>query len=457
MIATTTGARDGGAAASGRRPMLRLTESGLIIGVGIILVWGMVVLNMARPDKSLQLSLTLLGGALAAMVVVHLLLTSRLRAADQVIYPLACLLAGLGLVMIRRLRPSEALSLSQSDATRQVVGIVAGLVLMAIAALGFRDYRRLTRYKYTLAAFGFALILGTKVFGVDPYHEGYKRWFGYHGFYYQPVELLKILLVIFFAAYLDEKREVLSSAYLPLGRLRLPPLQYVGPLFTTWILALGLLLFQNDLGSALLFFGIFLSMVYVATPRRFYSLLGLVMIIAGAVVAYHFNAHVRERVVTWLNPWPYAHADPGQPSSYQLVQALIGIASGGIPGEGLGQGRPGFIPVAHSDFIFSAFGEELGLLGAMFILACYLVLAFRGLRIAALARDPFDKLLAAGLTSALVIQALVIIGGNIRLLPIAGVTLPFMSYGPSSLLSNFIIVGMLLRISANAATERGGP
>ncbi len=446
MIATTTGARDGGAA-SVRRPMLRLTESGLIIGAGVVLVWGMVVLNMARPDKSLQLSLVLLGGALAAMVVVHLLLTSRLRAADQVIYPVACLLAGLGLVMIRRIRPSEALSLSQSDATRQVAGIVAGLVLMSIAALGFRDYRRLTRYKYTLAAFGFALILGTKVFGVDPYHEGYKRWFGYHGFYYQPVELLKILLVIFFAAYLDEKREVLSSAYLPLGRLRLPPLQYVAPLFTTWILALGLLLFQNDLGSALLFFGIFLSMVYVATPRRFYSLLGLVMIIVGAVVAYHFNAHVRERVVTWIDPWPYA-----RDKAYQLVQALIGIASGGIPGEGLGQGRPGFIPVAHSDFIFSAFGEEFGLLGAMFILACYLVLAFRGLRIAALARDPFDKLLAAGLTSALVIQALVIIGGNIRLLPIAGVTLPFMSYGPSSLLSNFIIVGMLLRISANAVT-----
>ncbi len=452
MIATTTGARDEGAAASGRRPLLRLTETGLIIGAGIVLVWGMVVLNMARPDKSLHLSLTLLGGALIAMALVHVLLTSRLRAADQVIFPVACLLAGLGLVMIRRLDLSEELSLSHSDATRQVAGIVAGLVLMSIAALGFRDYRRLTRYKYTLAAFGFALILGTKVFGVDPYHEGYKRWFGYHGFYYQPVELLKILLVIFFAAYLDEKREVLSSAYLPLGRLRLPPLQYVAPLFTTWILALGLLLFQNDLGSALLFFGIFLSMVYVATPRRFYSLLGLVMIIVGAVVAYHLNAHVRQRVVTWIHPWPYA-----RDQAYQLVQALIGIASGGILGEGLGQGLPGFIPIAHSDFIFSAFGEEFGLLGAMFILACYLVLAFRGLRIAALARDPFDKLLAAGLTSALVIQALVIIGGNIRLLPIAGVTLPFMSYGPSSLLSNFIIVGMLLRISANAATERGGP
>jgi len=452
MIATTTAATTTG----GARPAPRLTETGLIAAAGLALLWGMIVLNMALPARSMPTSLLLLGVTLAAMFLVNLLLTWRLPGADQVIFPVACLLAGLGLVMIRRLRPSDVLSLNNSDATRQVAGIVAGLALLLIAALAFRDYRRLARYKYTLAAFGFALILGTKLFGVDPYGEGYKRWFGYHGFYYQPVELLKILLVIFFAAYLDEKREVLTSAYLPLGRLRLPPLQYVGPLFTTWILALGLLLFQNDLGSALLFFGIFLAMVYVSTPRRFYSLLGLVLIAIGAVVAFHYNSHVRARIVAWINPWPYTQTPvPGTgTTSYQLVQGLVGIASGGIPGEGLGQGAPLLIPVAQSDFIFSAFGEELGLLGAMFILACYLVLAFRGLRIAALARDPFDKLLAAGLTSALVIQALVIIGSNIRLLPIAGVTLPFMSYGPSSLLSNFMIVGILLRISANASAAR---
>jgi cell division protein FtsW (lipid II flippase) len=449
MIATAGNSR--------ARPAPRLTEMGLLIGAGIVLLWGMLELSMARPDRTMRLSLILLGGALVAMLVVHLLLVWRLPGADQVVFPVSCLLAGLGLVMIRRLFPAEIISLSQSDATRQVAGIVAGLALLLVAALGVREYRRLARYKYTLAALGFALILGTKFFGVDPYGEGYKRWFGYHGFYYQPVELLKILLVIFFAAYLDEKREVLADAYLKVGRLRLPPLQYVGPLFSTWLLALGLLLFQNDLGSALLFFGIFLAMVYVASPRVIYSLLGLALIVVGAVVAYHFNTHVRERVVTWIDPWPYAHGDLGRPSSYQLVQALIGLASGGIPGEGLGQGAPRLIPVYSTDFIFSAFGEEFGLLGAMCILACYLVLAFRGLRIAALARDTFDKLLAAGLASALVIQALVIIGGNIRMLPIAGVTLPFMSYGPSSLLSNFIIVGMLLRISANAAQARSGP
>ena len=426
------------------QPALRRTEAGLIVAAGVVLLWAMATLSMARFGHLAQSSLMLVVAALAMMLVVNLLLAWRLPAADQVILPMATMLTGLGLVMIRRLSAEYAL--------RQLAGIGVGLLLLLIVALAFRDYRLLQRYKYTLAAVGFALILGTKFFGVDPYGEGYKRWFGYHGFYYQPVELLKVLLVIFFAAYLDEKREVLANAYLPLGRLRLPPLQYVGPLFTTWLLALGLLLFQNDLGSALLFFGIFLAMVYVAGPRRIYSLMGLAMVVAGALAAYQLNRHVRARIITWINPWPYVHTYvPGtRTSSWQLVQALIALASGGIPGTGLGQRAPRLIPVARTDFIFSAIGEELGLLGTMFILACYLVFAYRGLRIAVLARDPFDKLLAAGLTSAVIIQALVIIGGNIRLIPIAGVTLPFMSYGPSSLLSNYIIVGMLLRISASA-------
>ena len=427
------------------RPTLRVTETGLIVAAGMILLWAMVVLSLARFGHVAQSSLILMGAALAMALIVNVILARRLPGSDQILLPVAFMLTGQGLVMIRRLSPEFSL--------RQLAGIGVGLGLLLIAALAFRDYSLLKRYKYTLAALGFALVLGTKFFGVDPYGEGYKRWFGYHGFYYQPVELLKVLLVIFFAGYLDEKREVLANASMRFGRLRLPPLQYVGPLFGTWLLALGLLLFQNDLGSALLFFGIFLAMVYVASPRIIYSVMGLLMIVAGALVSYRFNSHVRARIVSWIDPWPYIHQFvPGtDTSSWQLVQALIAIASGGIPGSGLGQGAPGLIPVARTDFIFSAIGEELGLAGTMFILVCYLALTYRGLRIALLARDPFDKLLAAGLTSAVVIQALVIIGGNIRLIPIAGVTLPFVSYGPSSLLSNYIIVGMLLRISANAA------
>jgi len=427
------------------RPAPRWIETGLLVAAGVTLLVSMATLSVALFGHVAQSSLVTIVVALLMMFAVSLLLSWRLPTADQVLLPVACILTGLGLVMIRRLSPTFSL--------RQLAGIGVGLVLLLIAALAFRDYRLLKRYKYTLAALGFALILGTKFFGVDPYGEGYKRWFGFHGFYYQPVELLKVLLVVFFAAYLDEKREVLSQAYLRLGRWRLPPLQYVGPLFATWLLALGLLLFQNDLGSALLFFGIFLAMVYIASPRVIYSVMGLALVAVGAFVAYQSNSHVRARIITWINPWPYVdHPVPGtDTTSWQLVQSLIGIASGGIPGSGLGLGHPEDIPVSRTDFIFSAFGEELGLLGTMFILACYLIIVYRGLRIAALARDGYDKLLAAGLTAAVVIQALVIIGGNIRLLPIAGVTLPFMSYGPSSLLSNFIIIGMLLRISANAA------
>jgi len=441
------GGRDVGAPGTAR-PALRLTELGLIVGGGLVLLWAMFVLSTATGmDTAAQRgALILIGAVLAMMLMVNLLLAWRLPRADQIMLPLASMLTGLGLVMIHRINPVYS--------PRQLGGVLIGLVLLLVAALGFRDYTALKRYKYTLVVFGFLLILGTKAVGVDPYGEGYKRWFGFHGIYYQPVELLKVLLVVFFAGYLDEKREVLADAYLRLGRLRLPPLQYAGPLFATWLLALGFLLFQNDLGSALLFFGIFLAMVYIASPRVTYSVIGLVMVVVGAVVAYHFNSHVRARVITWVDPWRYLHINVPHTgtNSWQLVQALIGLASGGVPGAGLGQGDPGRnIPVARTDFIFSAFGEELGLIGATFILAAYLVLAFRGLRIAAAARDTFDKLLAAGLTSAIVIQALVIIGGNIRLLPIAGVPLPFMSYGPSSLLSNFIIVGMLLRISANAS------
>lgn len=428
-------------------PALRRTEIGLLLGAAVVLLWGMVVLGLAQFGHVASSSVLLMGVALALFLAVDLLLAWRLPRADQVLLPLAAVLSGMGLIMIRRLSPAYS--------QRQLAGIGVGLVLLLIAALAFRDYRLFKRYKYTLVAFGFALILGTKFLGVDPYGEGYKRWFGYHGFYYQPVELLKVLLVIFFAAYLDEKQEVLASTYLRLGRLRLPPLQYVGPLFGTWLLALGLLLFQNDLGSALLFFGIFLAMVYIASPRLIYTLMGLALVVVGAVVAYHFNSHVRARIITWINPWPYVDKNvPGTyTNSWQLVQALIGMASGGIPGAGLGQGQPKWIPVSRTDFIFSAFGEELGLFGSMFLLTCYLIITYRGLRIAVLARDTFDKLLAAGLTSAVVVQALVIIGSNIRLIPIAGVPLPFVSYGPSSLLSNFLIVGMLLRISANNARE----
>ncbi|HWE62850.1 MAG TPA: FtsW/RodA/SpoVE family cell cycle protein [Chloroflexota bacterium] len=416
-------------------------EYGLLCGVGAVLALGgwLLVVNLPQlpaPQTVRQLILLL-----AIFFAASLFLSWRLPRADQMLLPVVALLSAIGMLSIRRLETTPQFS---GYAERQVVWLAVGVVVLIATVLLVPRLERLRRYKYTAAVAGFLLILGTIKFGVDITGGPYRRWFGFHGVYFQPVEILKILVVIFFAAYLDEKREVLAQAEFRLGRVRLPPLQYLGPLFLTWLFALLLLTFQNDLGSALLFFGIFLSMLYVASERRSYLWFGLAVFVVGVVLAFRLFPHVRQRADIWLNPWRYAHDQ-----AFQVVQGLIALANGGVLGSGLGQGHPGYVPVANTDFIFTSIGEELGLVGGVAVLALFLVLAFRGLRIAALARDPFEGLLAVGLTSTLAIQAIVIVGGNLRLMPLTGVTLPFMSYGGSSLLANFVIIGFLLRISAH--------
>ena len=419
----------------------RRQEYRLLMFVGAVLAIGgwLLIVNLPSldPERTVR-ELVLLFGLYA---LASLFLSVRLPTADQILLPVVALLTAIGLLSIRRLSTTALYSVS---ADRQIIWLAAGLGVLIATITLIPRLDSLKRYKYTAAAAGFLLILGTIRFGVDITGGPYRRWFGFHGVYFQPVEMLKVLVVIFYAAYLDEKREVLSLAEFRLGRLRLPPLQYLGPLFLTWLLSLLLLTFQNDLGSALLFFGIFLAMLYVASERRSYLWIGIGVFLVGVVLAFRLFPHVRQRADIWLNPWQYAHDQ-----AYQVVQGLIALANGGILGSGLGQGHPGFVPVANTDFIFTSIGEEFGMAGGMAVLGLFLVLAFRGLRIAALARDPFERLMAVGLTSTLAIQALVIVGGNLRLMPLTGVTLPFMSYGGSSLLANFVIVGLLLRISAH--------
>jgi cell division protein FtsW (lipid II flippase) len=292
--------------------------------------------------------------------------------------------------------------------------------------------------------------VATIVFGTDINGGGYKRWIGFHGVYFQPVELLKPLMAIFFAAYLDEKRELLADASLEVGPLRLPPFQYLAPMIVVWGLSLLLLIKQNDLGSALLFLGIFLAMIYVGTSRAVYPITGMVMYAVGVFAAFHLFAHVRDRTEVWLDPWTNAAG-----SGYQLVQGLIALAVGGIFGQGIGQGHPvPFVPVVTTDFILAAIGEELGLAGVVALLALLLFVVFRGLRIAMASRDGFRKLLAAGMVATLGIQTIVIVGGTTRLMPLTGVPLPFLSYGGSAALANYVIVGILLKLSA-AALEEG--
>lgn len=420
---------------------VRRREYGLLLVVGAFLAVGAWLLAVNQPSLPAGQTVQQLAMLLALFAVASLFLSWRLPQADQLLLPIVALLCATGTLSIRRLSTGS----NYADyAGRQVLWIGVGILVLMATIVVVPRLDALRRYKYTAAVVGFLLILGTIRFGVDITGGPYRRWFGFHGVYFQPVEILKVLVVVFYAAYLDEKREVLAQAEFRLGRLRLPPLQYLGPLFLTWVLSLLLLTFQNDLGSALLFFGIFLAMLYVASERRAYLWIGLSVFTVGVVLAFRLFPHVRQRADIWLNPWRYAHDQ-----AFQVVQGLIALANGGILGSGLGQGHPGFVPVANTDFIFTSIGEELGLVGGLGILGLFLALAFRGLRIAALARDPFEGLLAVGLTSTLAIQALVIIGGNLRVMPLTGVTLPFMSYGGSSLLANFVIVGLLLRISAH--------
>ncbi|MDQ6833208.1 MAG: putative lipid II flippase FtsW, partial [Chloroflexota bacterium] len=361
-------------------------------------------------------------------------------AGDEMLFPITATLASLGFLMIQRLGPAVAPSTHLAE--KQLVYLVIALALMASIAIGMkRQHLRLLRdYKYSWALVGIALTAAVMVFGVEI--NGARLWFNLKFFYFQPAELLKIILVIFFAAYLSEKRELLNAPYV-IGRLRMPPLPYLLPMITLWGLSLLIVVVEKDLGQGLLIFGVFLAMLYLANGKIGYVLGGLIAFCIGAYVLYRIFPHVQVRVQIWLDPWSH-----GQGTGLQLVQSRYALASGGIFGSGLGLGDPTNIPLVQTDFVFSAIGEELGLLGTVALLIFYLFFVYRGIRIALDAVDDFSRYLAAGLTAVLGLQAFIIIGGTVGLFPLTGITLPFISYGGSSLLSNFIIVGMLLAISA---------
>jgi cell division protein FtsW (lipid II flippase) len=359
-----------------------------------------------------------------------------------VILPVVAALTGLGLIMIQRLELSLVRTYPdfgyEGIANKQVLWIAVGLVALWVTLIAARDLRWLRRYKYTFALLGLALVAATFVFGTEV--NGARLWFRFGVFSFQPSELLKILLVIFLAGYLDDKRELIA----PRGPgFQMPPLPYLLPMGIMWLAAMALFIIQKDLGSALLFFGIFLVMPYLASGRALYVITGLAAFMAGSVVLYQFLGHVRARVEIWLNPWLSA---PDQ--GFQIVQALYALANGGVLGTGIGLGQPAWIPEVHTDFVFIAIGEELGLAGTLAVLALYLLMIYRGFHIALRARDGYYQLLAAGLTTILGLQTLIIIGGATRLIPLTGITLPFISYGGSSVVVNFIIIGLLLRISS---------
>lgn len=370
--------------------------------------------------------------------------------ADPLLLPAVVLLNGLGLVLIHRLDLAEVQNprwdgkvLVGGQAPQQLVWTMVGIVLFVVVLVVVRDHRVLSRYVYTLGAVGlFLLALPGMLPASISEVNGAKLWIRIGPVSIQPAEFAKIALIAFFAGYLVSKREVLSMAGRRIGPLALPRARDLGPVLVAWVASLGVLVLEKDLGTSLLFFGIFLVMLYAATQRVSWLLIGTGLFATGAFVAAQMFSHVQSRIAIWLHPF----SDPDG-AGFQLVQAMYGFAAGGLLGTGLGQGRPSMVPFAKTDFITAAIGEELGLTGLMAVLLLYGIVVERGLRAALSARDPFGKMLAAGLSFVLALQVFVVVGGVTRLIPLTGLTTPFLSYGGSSLIANWAIVALLLRVS----------
>ncbi|WP_328789145.1 MULTISPECIES: FtsW/RodA/SpoVE family cell cycle protein [unclassified Streptomyces] len=433
----------------------RRTEALLLVFVIAIAVFGHAAAGLAMngelPPKFVDftLSMTLLS------LVGHLGVRRFAAYADPLIFPLAMLLTGLGLVLLHRLDQGY-IERYNSDANAPgqlmwtVVGIAACLLVLAL----LRDHRLLQRFIYINMAVALVLLIAPAFFGADTY--GAKRWIKLFGFSLQPGEFVKIMIAIFFAGYLVIHRDSLALTGRRFLGMRLPPMRQLGPIVTVWIVSMLVLVFERDLGTSLIFFGVFVVMLYVATERTSWIVCGVLMAAAGAFVVGSTEPHVKARVAAWLNPLSYYWENrPAGVTSDQSAQALFSFGTGGISGTGLGMGHPELIAFAgRSDFILTTVGEELGLAGVMAVLILYALLVQRGLRMALGARDPFGKLLAVGLAAALALQVFVVAGGVTGLIPLTGKALPFLAKGGSSLLANWIMIALLLRISDSAERQR---
>ena len=409
-------------------------ERALLALAGGFTLLGFALLAIVNP-LSLAPSLYLAGPIvwLAVFGAAHVLLNRYLPERDPLLLPPVALLAGWGLLMVARL--------SRGDFPRQIAWLVVGVAVLLAVAAAPRELRWLRRYRYTWLVGGLALLAATFVFGVNPSGLGQELWLGFGGVYFQPSEVVKLLMIVFLASYLAEKRDLQLALRVPPGAMSAA---YLAPMLAMWGVAMIMLLIQQDLGAAILLFLAFLVMLYLASGKWHYLPIGAGLLVAGVLIGYGLIGRVAERIDTWLNPWAQAETQ-----SYQVVQSLIGIGSGGLIGRGLGLGDP-VVPAAHTDMPLAVVGEEFGLLGATGLLACYALLALRGLRAAARSRTVFGALLAAGLATLIGLQAWIIMAGNINLIPLTGITLPFVSYGGSSMLVSCVMVGLLLHVSANA-------
>ncbi|WP_299036842.1 FtsW/RodA/SpoVE family cell cycle protein [uncultured Pseudokineococcus sp.] len=414
----------------------------LLLSVGVAaLSYGLVGLGV---DGTWSPGVLWYGGGLAVLAgVVHGVLRWRAPYADPVLLPVAVALNGLGLAMIHRLDLAEG----TAQGSRQLLWSAIGVVAATAVVIALRDHRVLRRYTFVAMAASLVLLLLPLLPFLGRTINGARIWIGIGPLSFQPGEIAKITLAVFFAGYLVTARDTLSLAGRRLLGLQLPRGRDLGPILVAWAGSVGVLVLQRDLGTSLLFFGLFVAVLYLATERVSWIAIGLALFAGGAYLAHHLFGHVQQRVSGWLDPFDPEVYDRAAGGSYQLVQGLFGFAAGGLTGTGLGRGRPDIVPFANSDFILASMGEELGLAGLFALLALYLVVVERGLRTAIGVRDGFGKLLAGGLAFTVALQCFVVAGGVLRVIPLTGLTMPFLAAGGSSLLTNWIIIGLLLRIS----------
>jgi peptidoglycan glycosyltransferase len=420
----------------------RGTELGLVLMAGAITVAAYTVASLGKNAEIPPIILPFLGFTLGLLVVASIATRVLARGADPTLLPLAALLHGIGYVMITRLDDR----LAGLQTTWTFIAIAAYVVVL----FSVQRTTDLAHQTWLFFAAGAVLLLLPLVPGIGRSFGGARIWVSIGPINFQPGEFAKIFLALFFAGYLAERRELIATNSWRIGFLRLPEPRHLLPILLAWAFSVVVMVGLRDLGASLLFFTLFVIMLWVATERTSFLVIGVVLFAGAAYVAWRTFDNVQTRVAIWLDPWPQYEG-----RGYQIIQAMFALSNGGVQGTGLGLGSPNKIPEVKNDFIFAAVGEELGLFGATAVLIAFMLIIGAGLRIAIRADRPFEKILATGLTTIVGVQAFIIIGGVIRVVPLTGITLPFVSYGGSSLLANYILLALLMRISDSSARRLG--
>lgn len=435
--------------APARRRNLELV---LLIGALALAGGAMVLVELGALGRLGGLLLGLEAGLAVLVLAGHVSLRVVAPEADPFVLPIAVLLNGLGIAEISRIDIAKGFNGWEAAGVRQIAWTALAIVVAFAVLLVIRNHRVLQRYRYIAMFVAIVLLLLPALPGIGRTISGARVWIGIGPFSFQPGELAKIALAIFFAGYLVTARDSLSLVGRTFLGMRFPRVRDLGPILVIWVLAMAVIVFQRDLGTALLYFGLFLVMIYVATGRLSWVVLGLLLFAGGAFVASRSLSYVTGRFDGWLDAFnPVLYAKAG--GSYQLVQGLFGLADGGLVGTGLGQGSPDIVPLAESDYIIASLGEELGLIGLFAILALYLLFVSRGFRIGFTGQDDFGRLLGVGLSFVVALQVFIVVGGVTRVIPLTGLTTPFLAAGGSSLMANWIIVALLLRLSDSVRSQ----